>query len=323
MVESVAKALSDRADNAIRLDFRTGKTTGANLLETAGILGFRLGAYITFPTSFVGYSWIARLGRTLFPSSRPIQAKLDDDVIFEFPYGDAYWGRLFCNLTTYCPEIERFLARSKDVDYLFIDCGANYGYMSALVSSNGYGRKRAIAIEADPETFIQLQKNAALNGNRFESLHKAVFSSSGKTVHIYGDKHEARSIVPQGEARTGSEVETLALDDLVSRAIGRKKQPVVLKLDVEGVEIEAMKGAGKLAAMDSIMIYEDHGSETNHDVSHFFMETLGMRIFDCRSTEYREITSLSQLDAIKQNSRLGYDFLATRSSFWLDRICAS
>lgn len=320
MVESVAEAVSGRADNAIKLDFQTGKTAGANPLEAAGILGFRLGARITFLTSFVGYSWFARLSRALFPSDRPIRARLDEDVIFEFPYGDAYWGRLFCNLTTYCPEIEEFLARSKDVNYLFIDCGANYGYMSALVSSNAYGRKRAIAIEADPDTFALLQNNAALNGNRFERLHNAVFSSSGKTVHIYGDKHEARSIVPEGEARAGSQVETLALDDLVSKVIGRKKQPVILKLDVEGVEIEAMKGAGKLAAMDSIVIYEDHGSETNHEVSRFFMEDLGMRIFDCRNAKYREITSVSQLDAIKQSSRLGYDFLATRSKFWLDRI---
>src|SRR4051794_29296753 len=57
---------------------------------------------------------------------------------------------------------------SADVDYTLLDCGANYGYWSVLVSSAPYGSHKAIAIEPSSENFAKLANNAQINGNRLE-----------------------------------------------------------------------------------------------------------------------------------------------------------
>ncbi len=54
------------------------------------------------------------------------------------------------------------------VDYTLIDCGANFGYWSVLISSAPYGSHKAIAIEPSSQNFAKLQNNAEINGNRFE-----------------------------------------------------------------------------------------------------------------------------------------------------------
>ncbi len=306
----------DSSNNAIHFDFADGKISGGNLIERAGLELMRIAAWMTRPADFCGFSYAARIVRTILPSDQPIRTQLLDDTVFEFPYGDAYWSRLLYNRVSYCPDIERFLVAMRDVDYLFIDCGANYGYMSAIVASDAYGNKSAISIEADPDTFSILQKNSENNNNRFETRHNAVFSKSGETVNLYGAKHEARSIIPDEGGTTGGMVETLALDDIPKMG----KKPIILKLDVEGVEIEAMKGARRLANTDCLVIFEDHGSDPTHEVSKYFLEDLKMKIFLSGENACREITSLDELAAIKKNSRVGYDFIATKSDFWLDHI---
>ena len=312
----------ESTDNAIHFDFADGTVSGGSLIERTGIELMRFAAWMTKPADFCGFSYAAKFVRTLLPSSQPIVTQLTSDTVFEFPYGDAYWSRLLYHRVTYCPDIEQFLRAMRDVDYLFIDCGANYGYMSAIVASDEYGNKPAISIEADPDTFSILQKNAENNDHRFEIRHNAVFSKSGETVNLYGAKHEARSIVPDEGGTTGGIVETLALDDIAKGFSKKNTKPVILKLDVEGVEIEAMKGAGRLQTSDCLVIFEDHGSDPTHEVSKYFFEDLKMRIFVSGENTCREIASLDELDAIKKNSRVGYDFIATKSNFWLNHIAA-
>ncbi|MEH0072816.1 hypothetical protein V6L77_25490 [Pannonibacter sp. Pt2-lr] len=55
--------------------------------------------------------------------------------------------------------------------------------------------------------------------------------------------------------------------------------PLVLKLDVEGVEIEALRGGVALLMRDVLVIYEEHGSDRSHAVSRYLREECGMRLF--------------------------------------------
>ena len=54
-----------------------------------------------------------------------------------------------------------------------------------------------------------------------------------------------------------------SLDDLMDRMDLSTKR-LVLKLDVEGVEIGAMIGAARLLKTDCVVICEDHGSDPLH-----------------------------------------------------------
>ncbi|MEM8541311.1 MAG: FkbM family methyltransferase, partial [Pseudomonadota bacterium] len=231
---------------AIQYNFSAGTFKNTSIIDGLGLQLMKLSAKMTKPMEYTGMSVAHRLLRTLLPSNRRIETDLLPGTKFVFPYGDAYWGQLLDNSCGYSDESASFLTAFKEIDYVYIDCGANYGYMSAIMTSDTYGNKPSIAIEADPGTFQILKENADLNQNRFEIMNRAIFSKSGEMVNMCGDKHEARSILDDNGDMHNGNVETLALDDLLDWADAHNTDKIMLKLDVEGVEIEAMKGAAKL-----------------------------------------------------------------------------
>ena len=307
------------APSAIEFDFETGKFQNYNFRERIGLELMRLAAKLTGKNKFVGFSYAAKGIRMLFRSKRLVETRMGDDVVFAFPYGDAYWGRLFDNSQFYEPDVREFLLSVSDVDYAFIDCGANFGYHSCFTNSNDGGSKPTIAIEADRQNFEVLNYNRRLNGQRIEIRHNAIHSKSGETVTLFGEKHEAFSIVEDGGVPRG-EVNTLAIGSLSTWLSSMNKSKVIIKLDVEGVETEAVDGIGDLGGADVLIIYEDHGSDHEHTPTRHLMNLDGYKIFVFRNGTVEEVTELAELDEIKKHKRYGYDFIATKSEFWLDRI---
>jgi len=307
---------------AIHHDFTTGRISGTGIVERIGMELMRAAAYALAPVQFTGFSWAARLVSSLFKSDKQVQVKFADDCIFEYPYGDGYWGVLLYNKSTYAPEVEPFLKSFCDVDYAFIDCGSNYGYMSVLVSSAQYGSKPSIAIEADLENYRKTARNSKLNGNRYDHCHNAIFRESGKQVTLFGAKHEAFSMLEEVGGGARAQVETLALDDLSGWLKKQGNLPTILKLDVEGVEIEALKGASNILRGDCLINYEEHGAEKTHEISRYLKDKLGMRLYlgDEDGKKMREITSWTQLDELKTNPRWGYDLFAASSTFWIEKL---
>lgn len=318
---SIAVPVPPGADGPrIEVNPRARGIANASLGERVGIALLTLGAVLSRPLGHVGLSHGARLVGGVFRSRKPVRVALAPDASFEMPYADGYWSRILDRNSPYEADIEVALLAFADVDYAFVDCGANYGYWSVLVTSARFGRHPAVAIEAAPDTFGWLARNAAANGRRFDILHRAIAERSGSTVQIRGAKHEARSIVASGEAPVVGEVQTLALDDLLAGAELRDAQRIVLKLDVEGVELEALRGAARMLERDVLIAYEDHGSDSSHAVSAHLLGQVGMRVFYVDAARAVEIVGLDQIEAIKRNSHRGYDFLATRSAFWLSRM---
>ncbi len=308
--------------DTIQFDFTSASIHGAGPVESLGMLLLRLGARLSAPIDYVGYSWGARIVRQLLPSDRDVHVRLADDTLFGFPYGDGYWGTLLDNRAGYAPAVERLLISLKDVPYAFIDCGANFGYMSVLVSSQRYGAKSAIAIEADRDNFEKLQKNALVNGDRFECRKNAIFSKSGQRLQLFGNKHEAYTLAGDGTGNRRGEVTTITLDDVVPWVDAQGGEPVVLKLDIEGVEIAALSSAQRLLERDCLIIYEEHGADPTHELSAYMQRQLNMRLFaePDKGGGVGEVTDLAFLDGFKTNKRVGYDLFATRSSFWLSKL---
>ena len=307
-------------DTPIAHNFQSGSIENARIMEKLGMFALRTAGWMTRPVEYVGFSKAAGLVRAFVPSKRKVRTRLFDDTEFEYTYADSYWSRLVYSGDVYSRAEEHFLRAIGNIDYAYIDCGANFGYMSAIVTSKAYGNKPAIAIEADPTTFKALEVNAALNDNRFEIHHHAVFSKSGEMVNIHGDKHEARSILNDDGNRETGNVETLALDDLVNWYKKQNTEALILKLDVEGVEIDALKGATSLLKQNTLIMFEDHASDHNHDVSKYLMNTLGMRLYYSEKNRCRELKNIEEVAKLKTNPRVGYDFIATKSDFWIETI---
>jgi len=304
----------------IQFDRASGALEGANLWERTAALALVAGSKVSSHFSHRGYNSCANLLRKALPE-RNIAIKLSDDAVFEFPYGDGYWSKLLNLSFSYEDELELLFRDSVDVDYTFIDCGANYGYWSVLVSSKPFGAHRAIAIEPSAQNFPKLANNARVNGGRFEAMKCAIGASRG-SARLSGKKHEAFSIA--GDQSDGEEVPVVALDNLIDDGKVAASGKYLVKLDVEGVEIEAIKGGSRLLEADTVILCEEHGSDRAHMVSRYILEKtpLKLMVYDPRSQQLETITELSILDRIKVSSNIGYNVFGTASAFWQNRINA-
>lgn len=308
------------AQAPIQFDRASGVLEGANPWERLAAVALTLGSKVGSNFSHFGYNRAANLLRKALPE-RSIQVRLNPDAVFEFPYGDGYWSKLLNRTFSYEDELELLFADSADIDYTLLDCGANYGYWSVLVSSKPFGSHKAIAIEPSGENFPKLANNAAINGNRFETMKCAIGAARG-TARLSGTKHEAFSIA--GDQGSGEEVPVLALDNLLDDGKVAASGKFLIKLDVEGVEIEAMKGGARLMQGDSVLLCEEHGNDPQHTVSRYILEQTPLKliVYDPRSNRLETVTELSILDRIKVSTHIGYNVFGTASAFWLDRINA-
>ncbi len=305
----------------IQFDRVSGALEGANLWERTAALALVTGSKISSHFSHRGYNGCANLLRKALPE-RNIAIKLNDDAVFEFPYGDGYWSKLLDRSYRYEDELELLFRHSSDVDYTLIDCGANYGYWSVLVSSRPFGAHRVIAIEPSSQNFSKLANNARVNENRFETMKCAVGAGRG-SAHLTGTKHEAFSIA-NGTGGGGEDVPVIALDDLIDDGRIAAEGKYLIKLDVEGVEIEAIKGGARLLAGDSVILCEEHGNDPDHTVSRYILEQTPLKliVYDPRSNRMETVTELSILDRIKVSTHVGYNVFGTQSAFWQNRIDA-
>lgn len=306
------------AQAPIQFDRASGALEGVNLWERTAALALTTGSKISSHFSHRGYNHCANLLRKALPK-RNIAIKLNPDATFEFPYGDGYWSKLLDRSFRYEVELDRLFKGAIDVNYTLIDCGANYGYWSVLVSSAPFGSHRVIAIEPSSQNFAKLKDNAAVNGNRFDVMNCAIGAARG-IARLSGTKHEAFSIA--GTARGGEEVPVIALDNLIDDGRISPDGKYLIKLDVEGVEIEAIKGGARLLQGDSVILCEEHGSDRHHTVSRYILEQTPLKliVYDPRSNRMETVTELSILDRIKVSSNIGYNVFGTASAFWQDRI---
>jgi FkbM family methyltransferase len=248
-----------------------------------------------------------------------ISAVLNEDARFIFPESDSYW----CPSVTvgnglYEPEIDWLMHRAIEKPYAMLDCGANMGYWSVLASSEPYGRHVVVAIEAARANCELILRNAKANGDRFLTLHRAVYDESGKRARLYGRRHYGKSLRmdwhPDDTAQV-EEVETITIDDAADRYVPNRKYPMLLKIDVEGAEIEAIRGARRLANEGALVIYEDHGKDPQHQVSRFVLAQDNFAVWSLGpGLRPTPITTPEQVAAVKTDPRNGYNFFAYKQS---------
>jgi FkbM family methyltransferase len=307
------------AQAPIQFDRASGALEGANPWERLAAVALTLGSKISSNFSHRGYNMCANLLRRTLPE-RDIDVRLNSDATFAFPYGDGYWSKLLNRSFAYENELELLFRESVDVDYTLLDCGANYGYWSVLVSSKPFGSHKAIAIEPSGQNFPKLANNAKINHSRFETLKCAIGAARG-TARLSGTKHEAFSITADAGSG-GEEVPVIALDNLLDDGKISRDGKYLIKLDVEGVEIEAIKGGTRLLQGDSAILCEEHGNDRTHSVSRYILEQTPLKliVYDPRSDRFETVTELSILDRIKVSTHVGYNVLGTASAFWENRV---
>lgn len=242
---------------------------------------------------------------------------LASDVSLSFPLDDYYWSRVAAEIRSYEPELWFVLERVLNANSLFIDCGANIGLWSCFAAAKIGSGRGVVAIEPGFKVRPHLLRNCRDNNLNFTVLNNAIWSKSGerRTFFAY-EGHAASSLVEDTSRKLldKTSIETVSIDDVVEDAIFATPgvSNIVIKLDVEGVEREAIAGAAQTLNRDNVLlIYEDHGRDNGSEVTGLCLG-IGMRIyFYCDST-LRIIESKSEATAVKKDYRRGYNFFACK-----------
>jgi FkbM family methyltransferase len=141
---------------------------------------------------------------------------------------------------------------------IYWDIGANIGLhallAAALVGKDG----QVLSIEPHPNTFALLRENIEINGlnNRVELIQAAAADNHGSTrMFEYYEQHSAmsgfqvsdKSVRENGAQVTQIEVPIVALDVLIHE---KGVRPDVVKIDVEGFEMDVLQGTKGLLESD-------------------------------------------------------------------------
>jgi FkbM family methyltransferase len=128
---------------------------------------------------------------------------------------------------------------------IFVDVGANVGEYALLAS--GIANAHSFAYEPVPTTFDKLKKNVAVNGlqNKIEARNKGV--SSKKSTLFFTQNKGVMNHVLKGKKQGAIEVEVESLNEAF-----KMTSADLLKIDVEGHEMEVLDGADQLLSSDRL-----------------------------------------------------------------------
>lgn len=161
----------------------------------------------------------------------------------------AYWGTWDENQT-------RLLSRLLRRGDTFLDIGANVGYFSLLAGSLVGHSGHVHAIEATPQTARRLRRNIGLNQASNVTVYNVAVADAPGTVRI-GVAHEgnwgSNSIgYAEKDLIESWEVPAARVDDLVGDAA-----PSVIKMDIEGAEVLALRGMQRLLTEHSPVVVSE------------------------------------------------------------------
>lgn len=259
-----------------------------------------------------GPSLSLRLRRLVGEYQDPLVATADD-IRISFDGFDRYWMQVFFRRDFYEPDMYRLFRRAKNLgSFHFIDGGANIGFWSAVLTSHGFGVRKAVAIEASPTTFENLIRTADLCANRFDVVHRALSSRRGPVVFEQGLRHESRRISLNNDDTSTERitVEASTVDHMIEDH-GLDIRNSIVKLDVEGAELDCVTGGMAAFEAGAVLVYEDHGKDAMSKLTGQLLERGFVCWFIDDEGALRPVRDASEASAFKPNPKRGYNFVAT------------
>lgn len=144
-----------------------------------------------------------------------------------------------------------------------IDAGANIGVFTVMASFLVGDTGTVISVEPDPENIAGLRKNIKLNNlKNVIIVDRALFQESDMTLNLRSNGTMSSILSENGynieHNYNRYSVKTVTFDDMIS---GRGINPSILKMDIEGAEKFALKGAAKTLRSIRCMEAEIHDFE--------------------------------------------------------------
>ena len=186
------------------------------------------------------------------------------------------------NAHRFDPPLTRFAQRYVQPGSTVWDIGANVGLFTFVAAGLAGRDGRVLAVEADTWLVGNLRRAAARNPDAAQVTVLPAAASAGFGFAEFVVSRAARATShlasaggsgATGGVRERQLVPTVPLDALLP--LGR---PDVLKIDIEGGEVDALAGASQVLAGRPVLLMEvyEQASETVHDL----LEPYGYRYLD-------------------------------------------
>jgi FkbM family methyltransferase len=175
---------------------------------------------------------------------------------------------------------------------------------------------KVIAVEPGEETRAALKHNQKRHG--FVVDRSAIYNEPGIELTFNVHRNHASSSLGSGyseEAPVGSiKVITTTLVSIVQEH-GKDNQNIIIKLDVEGVEREAMLGATNILKQrpNAMIIYEDHGADPTSETTRFMLKEMKMHVYMVTAGTILsavQIMDVGELNNTKIRTSIGYNLVA-------------
>ena len=148
------------------------------------------------------------------------------------------------------PEVQDALAELLRPGDVFYDVGANIGYFTLIGARLVGPSGRVVAVEPQPEARQRLEHNVAINGfDNVTAIEAAVADEEGESELVVS--HEG--ILEWAALETSPTTDVPKINVRVTTLDALRADlppPTVVKLDVEGAEIRAVRGMRELLRSD-------------------------------------------------------------------------
>ena len=191
-------------------------------------------------------------------------------------YVNGYW------IGQYELDIQHALQRELRPGDTFFDVGANAGFFSLVAARLVGPRGRCVAFDPAPENVASVREQIELNAlSHCTAMEQAVGAAAGRATFSFstpGDSTGHLGESAAGEASRTVEVTTL---DEAARRHGR---PAFVKVDVEGAEVDVLRGASDLlATARPRWLIELHGDQQAAEARRV-MDGAGYKLFTLEGT---------------------------------------
>ena len=210
---------------------------------------------------------------------------------------------------------------SNEKKILFFDCGANFGFYSLFVASLKK-ENEVYSFEASSNTFLDLKKNITLNNfQKIKPINLAISDIHDKQIDFKESQNDWESSIVSNnfEVLKTIRIKTTTIDSILeSEKKILSQYNIVIKLDIEGHEMNAIKGSYNLLKKHSPLIIIEFSkfiSQEDYKLLNKFIQDNDYVVYDTSNNEISlEIVSKRLKELPNSMFGIGNNFLIKRNS---------